>query len=402
VAGGIFTRTAAQAAWTLILIRTAFWVGAAFTLLWSPLHATADIPPFSAYDPLTDLLFGTFAQWDSVWFIHIVEHGYDSETITAFFPFYPLVVYAVAEVVRSTIVAGVLVSLAAAGATGAVLARLARQLLGDRAGSDALLYVALYPIAYVFTALYSDGLFLALAAGAFLAAHQRRSLAAGVLGGLAVGTRLVGVALLPALLVLLWPRNRSVRELTKPLPLTLLPAALLAYALYLRHRFGDAFAFIHAQGGPSWNRHVPTLGPLRGFWDATVAGKDGALELLRHLPRRQNYPAGYESHDMWASWNVLQFALLLLAIWLTWEAWKRLGAAYGLYSATTILIFLSSPAALVPLVSEPRFLLSDFPLFLALAHLTESRPRLRLGLMIGFGAVGGMAAAAFAHKVWIA
>lgn len=387
---------------TLVGIRVGVWVAAAFTLLWAPLHSARAIPPFRAYESVTDLLFGTFAQWDSVWFVHIADHGYDSKQIAAFFPLYPLVVHGVAIVLRSTIVAGVLVSLAAGAVAAGVLVRLARPLLGPESSRDAILYVALYPIAYVFTAVYSDGLFLALAAGSFLAARERRSVLAGVLGGLAVATRIVGLALLPALVVLLWPRRRSLVEYARLLPLALLPAALGAYALYLSHRFGDALAFVHAQGSVDWNRHVPTLGPLQGFWDAASAGWHGLLELVRHLPRSQNAPHGFLPHDQWASWNVLQFALLLVAFWLTVEAWRRLGPAFGLYSTATILIFLSSPAAFVPLVSEPRFLLSDFPLFLVLARMTQRRPRLRQAVIVAFAVVGGFAAVGFARKVWIA
>src|SRR5437667_197347 len=84
----------------------------------------------------------------------------------------------------------------------------------------------------------SDALFVAFAAWSFLAAQRGRPVAAGVLGALAVGTRVLGLALLPALLVLLWPRN--VRASVRLAPLLLLPAALAGYALYLRHRFGDA------------------------------------------------------------------------------------------------------------------------------------------------------------------
>jgi hypothetical protein len=390
-----------RAARALVAIRVGIWVVTAFTLVWAPLHGR-DIPPFRAYDGITDLLFGTFAQWDSVWFIHIAEHGYDSKQIAAFFPLYPLLVHGLAEVVRSTIVAGVLISLAAGAVAAAVLVRIARPLLGREVAGDAVLFVALYPIAYVFTAIYSDGLFLALAAGAFLAAQQRKPLLAGVLGGLACGTRVVGHALLLALVVLLWPRRRALADYAGLAPLLLLPAAVGGYALYLNHRFGDWLAFVHAQGSIDWNRHVPPSGPFQGFWDAASAAWHGAGELLQHLPRSQNTPAGFATHDQWAAWNVLQFVLLVVAIWLTVEAWRRLGTAFGLYSAATILIFLSSPAKFVPLVSEPRFLLSDFPLFIVLARLTEGRPRARQALIVGFAVVGGFAAVGFARKTWIA
>jgi hypothetical protein len=99
---------------------------------------------------------------------------------------------------------------------------------------------------------------------------------------------------------------------------------------------------------------------------------------------------------------VLQGVLLIAAVLLTWVAWKRLGAAFGLYSVAVIAIVLSTPAAVVPLVSAPRFLIADFPLFIALAMIVAPRPKLRLGLIIGFAAVGGMAALGFSRAVWIA
>ena len=68
---------------------------------------------------------------------------------------------------------------------------------------------------------------------------------------------------------------------------------------------------------------------------------------------------------------------------------------YGLYSLATLLIVLSSPAAVVPLVSLPRFLLADFPLFVVLAP-----HRRRLGPI--FAAVGAVAAVGFSRGAWIA
>jgi hypothetical protein len=377
-------------------IRVAYWVGAAATLIWSPIANPANRPPFRAWFALGDTLFNTFAQWDSGWFIHIARHGYDSKQATAFFPLYPLLVRGVSEVVRSDVAAAVLVSLAAATVGVVVLHRLARPLLGERGAIDTVLFVALYPIAFVFTAAYSDGLFLALAAGSFLAATQRRPLLAGVLGGLACGTRLIGLALLPALVVLLWPRDR--RGLVRLAPLLLLPAAVAAYALYLDRHLGDAWAFVDAQG-VYWQRHVHAGGPFSGLWLAVKDGYQGASELVQHLPRA---PAAPKHNDQWSSWNVIQLLLLVAAVWLTWVAYRRLGLAYALYSAATLLVVLTSPADVVPLVSLPRFLLADFPLFLALAAVCATRPTLRSSLLIGFAAIGGAAAVGFAHHVWIA
>src|SRR5437879_4744408 len=142
-----------------LAIRVAFWVGTAVTLIWSPIRVVSDQPPFRAWFGLGDWLFDTFAQWDSQWFLHIARYGYDSKQATAFFPLYPIAVRGVSEVVRSDVAAAVVVSLAAGTVAVVVLHKLARSLLGERSATDTVLLVALYPLAFVFTAAYSDGLF---------------------------------------------------------------------------------------------------------------------------------------------------------------------------------------------------------------------------------------------------
>jgi Mannosyltransferase (PIG-V) len=380
-------------------IRVGFWLAAIVALVWTPLHR--HIAHFPADGPHLSLIFNTFAQWDSGWFIRIADHGYDVKQSSAFFPLYPLVVRGVAEVVRSTVIAGVAVSVASAGVAAIAIFRIARRFVGDAVASDSVLLLALFPLAFVFTAVYSDALFLALASWSFLAALSRRAVPASLLGALAVATRPLGLALLPALLVLLWPRERTLRARLEPLALVLLPAALAAYALYLHYHFHDAGAFYHSQN-VFWLRETPRFGPLQGAWEALHTAEQGAAELVRHLPRDAGYPSGFEEAQQRSAWNLLQLLLLLCAGGLTWAAWKRLGAAFGLYSIAVIAIILTTPAAVVPLVSAPRLLIADFPLFIALAALAARRPTLRLGIIIGFAAIGGIAAVAFSRAAWIA
>ena len=188
---------------TFIGIRVAFWLGAAATLIWAPAPDRRLIG--DAYGPASDFLFQSLSQWDARWFLQISLHGYEEvPQAAAFFPVYPAVVHALTWVTGSELVAGVLISLAAGAVAAWVLAQLARPLLGERGAHDVVLYFALYPVGFVFTSLYSEGLFIALAAGSFLAASRGRPLLAGVLGGFATGTRLMGLALLPALVLLLW------------------------------------------------------------------------------------------------------------------------------------------------------------------------------------------------------
>lgn len=385
--------------WTLVSIRVAFWLGAALALLWAPLQR--EFPPFAAYEARSDLLFLTFAQWDSGWFLRIADHGYDIPATSAFFPAYPLVVRAVASVVGSSVVAAVLVSILAAGVAAVLVWRIARAVADERVAGDTVLLLALYPSALVFTGAYSEGLFLAFTAGSFLAAMRGRGWVAGVLGGLAVVTRLVGLALVPALLVLLWPRGRSQRELLRPLPLLLLPAALGVYCVYLAHRFGDPLAFANAQS-VYWLRETSPLGPIGGIWESVSAGYHGAAELLLHLPRELGEPDGFPDRDRFAAWNVLHLVLFVAVLWLTLIAWRRLGPALGLYAVAIDAAVLSGTHEVFPLASMPRYVLANFPLFIALASVIRDRPRLREATLITFGAIGAAAAIAFSRHVWIA
>jgi hypothetical protein len=385
--------------WTLVSIRVAFWAGAALVLLWAPIRE--DFPPYRAYEARSDLLFGAFAQWDSGWFLRIADHGYDIPATSAFFPLYPLVVRVVGFVLGSLLVAGVAVSLVAAGIAAVLVWRIARHTAGEAVAGDAVLLLALYPSAFVFTGVYSDGLFLALAAGSLLAAFRGRGWLAGVLGGLAVATRLVGLGLIPPLLYLLRPRGRSLRELARPAPLLLIPAALGLYALFLDHRFGDPLAFNNAYT-VYWQRETSWLGPVDGLWQSVSSGWHGAAELGLHLPRNLGEPGGFPDRDRYAVWNVLHLALLAAALWLTWVTWRRLGAALGLYAVSVDLILLSSATIeTFPLASFPRYLLANFPLFIALAAVLRERPRPREATLIAFAAVGAVAAVGFSRHIWI-
>ncbi len=377
---------------TLVAVRLGFWVLAAAALVWAPAPDRRLIG--DAYGPASDFFFRTFAQWDARWFLQIAEQSYEEvPQAAAFFPLYPAAAHALAWMTGSTLVAGVLISLAAGGVAAWALAEIARPLLGERGSRDTVLYLAFYPVGFVFTALYSDGLFLALAAAAFLAALRGRSVAAGVLGGLATATRLLGLSLVPALAILLW-RGSSPRALVRLLPLALLPAAVGFYALYLDSTLGDPWAFTSAQA--DWNRDLSPAGPLAGLRDSVQAAGRGARDLL-------DLPAAGPGHvERIALWNLSHLVLLGAAVWLTVVAWRRLGAAFGVYSVATLAIALSAPAEGFPLVSLPRLLLGDFPLFLALAAVTLDRPRARDATLLGFAALAALAAAAFARGIWVA
>lgn len=384
--------------------RAAVWAAAAFAFLWFEPRVHPGVARWDDPSLTRDLGYVTdvWARWDSVWFLRLAEHGYHSATdgSAAFFPLYPATVGLLGRVFGGHyVVAGIAVSLACTLGALAVLYRLALlKLGGDVAGARrAALYVSIFPMAVFLQAVYSEALFLLLCVGAFWLAERRRWLPAGGVVGLALLTRLWGVALLPSLVLLAWRAPDRKRAL-----LCLLPAPVLfaAYPLWLNSKVGDAFAFAHAQ--ELWHRHVSHAGPFGGIWQGLRAGWAGLRTVV----------TGDRVHATWsgapdadpfhaAAVNLECLAFLVLFLLLAVVAWRRFGAAYGLFALVSLAIPLSLPSSRWPLLSLPRFGLVVFPLFLALAAVGE-RPRAHTAIVTVSCLLLGVVTVQWALWQWVA
>jgi hypothetical protein len=105
-----------------------------------------------------------------------------------------------------------------------------------------------------------------------------------------------------------------------------------------------------------------------------------------------------------ATWNVVDFLILIVAVGLTVVVFKRLGPALGLYSVGYLAIAVSSPVSgeQEVLQSLSRFLLADFPLFIAGASLLSGAPRARMVVVTSFAALGAAACVLFSRGAWVA
>ena len=127
-------------------------------------------------------LVDVWARWDSAWFVRIAEDGYgtDARQAPAFFPLFPALVAVLGRALGGHyVLAGVVVSMAAAAAAFALLFRLAEERLGAEGARRTILYVAVFPVSLFLGAVYSESLFLLLSVGAFLLAQRGRLGAAG-------------------------------------------------------------------------------------------------------------------------------------------------------------------------------------------------------------------------------
>ena len=85
-----------------------------------------------------------------------------------------------------------------------LLYKLTDERFGRTIARRTVLFLSISPLAFVFSAVYAESLFLVLATGTFLLAERRRFVGASVLGALGVLTRPVGLALAPALIWMAW------------------------------------------------------------------------------------------------------------------------------------------------------------------------------------------------------
>jgi hypothetical protein len=435
-----------RALWVSRLLVWVAGAGTVATLGFGPIRGAFNPPGVTrGFGWLGDLLAAPAARWDSAWYLVIAHYGYRPELGSytsardAFFPLYPLGLHALSDLGLQAVLAGVLFSLAAFALALYCLHRLtALELAGSgRPGSGdiaglAVLVTALAPMAFYFSAVYSESLYLALSIGLFLCARRGRWAWVGVLGMLAGATRSTGLVLaLPALMLYLYgpradrppdsarvksPRptgggstrtiRRSIGNRLRPryrlradvLWLALLPAGLGLYMAYLGLSGGDTLAPFHAQG--IWGRHF--AGPYGGVWDGVRAALQGARQLLSAQRAHVYYPAAAGSPFVAAGHNLMLLAFLLVAVPLFALALRVLPLAYGVYAIAALALPLSYPVPAQPLMSLPRFLVVLFPLSIALAVWLAAHPRARVPALAMSALLMTFFVAQFATWHWVA
>jgi Mannosyltransferase (PIG-V) len=381
--------------------RAAIWLAALFAwLTFEPNHH----PHFHRWDRpwLHDSgwFVDVWGRWDSAWLLQVAIHGYDNAKRTAaFFPLYPGLVAGAGRALGSHyVLAGVAVSLTACYGSFLLLQRLAEERLGADGARRAVLYLALFPMSLFLQAAYAESLFLLLTLLAFFFAERGQFGRAGVATGLAILTRAVGVALLPALALIAWRSRDRLRALAG---LALAPLSFLAYPLVLWQQGRSPFAFLHAELDPTWARRFSWAGPLGGIWDGARAAFAGVRQLIAGPGGHVYWPVRDTTPMRVAALNLELFAYLVLFVCLTVLVWRRFGSAYGLFCALSLAIPLSVPSHRWPLLSLPRFGLVIFPFFLALAVL-GGRPRVHAAIVGVSAILLGIAVAQWATWQWVA
>lgn len=364
---------------------------ALFAVSWVSLRA---FPRFAPYDgQLPDSFLANnpgldgWARWDTAHYVAVAQLGYGDPASPSpdgglgFFPLYPLLMRLVVALpgVEPTssayAVAGILISNVCFFVAIALFARLGSQLVGRQAALNAVLLFCVAPFSFFFNAAYSESLFLVLLLATLLLGNQERWWLAAIAAGLGSATRLVGLALAPALLYLAFRRGAKPRDLLVTALVS--PSGAALYFLYTWWKHDDLFAYFTAQsewGG--WSEHVRFYAELFVTRPREALGGDP-----RHLI------------------IILNVALLAMFVALLPMVWRRLDPCTA---AVTVLLVVIQGA--FTWVSLGRYLMPAVGVFFV-AGLLLTRPGLRgwpRDALFASSAIAlSLLTVLFAHGFWV-
>lgn len=371
--------------WRLLLLATG--MSADLVLPYAPSFPYAERRLETSQLPRWLYSWGGF---DGVHYLDIAEHGYAFGLIQAFFPLFPSLLWLAWQaglliVDWDLVASSFLVSHIFLLTASLVWWRFAVFELGASRANWALAVLLLFPTSLFLGAIYSEALFLSLVVGSFWSARKKRWWLAGILAGLATATRIVGVALIPALLYELYWQKRDNKPLKLPsfwssypemfskvwsnlwlqrkalLAISLGVSGISAYSLYLWWTFGNPLYFFQVQ---------PEFG----------SGRETSLVMYPVVVFRYLKMIITMNLWSWTGWVVIQelaagligLALLLLGFW------RKIRPSYLLFGLIAFLL----PTLTGTFSSLPRYLLVIFPIFLVLAQwLSQASWKTRLSYL---------------------
>lgn len=316
-------------------------------------------------------LWKQWQHWDSNFYLEIVTKGYRTLQHMAFFPLYPLLIRGLSFITHNPLISGLLISNAAELVMFVVLYRLVEEEFDGNRAFYTVLYFAIFPTAFFFSAVYTESLFLCLSTLTLYQIRRGRWGYAALCAGLASFTRPDGMFLLVPFcyeyFYRLWQSQqfswKEILGLVKKIRWDILfglgflggVALVVAYGLY---RYHDPLAFVHAHKYWSRAMRVPGWGILETMWVILHHG------LLNFLSMRSSIDLGTD---------LFMLVMIVLCFVGPWKLPKDMWG-YALYALTLYLYFQLFPVAnQYPLESMSRFVLEIFPAFILLSGLSKYR-----------------------------
>ena len=294
----------------------------------------------------SNFLWWSLANFDGEHYLSIAKFGYQIRNAFpqyAFFPLFPILIKLVSFLTRDIYLAGLLVSQASLWVALTYIYKWCQTLKQP----DLRLPLLLSTGAVFLASIYTEPLFLALAASCMYCAERKWWWVAALLAGLATAARVNGVFLA----IFLFVKLITAKE--KPVSIVglglLSISGILAYMGYLYSQTGDFLAWFHAQS--AWGKAVATS-PL-----TTLIGYARAVS-VDFMP---DFTHVVVIIEVLATLTMIFFLIKLLSLHL-------LDLSYWLYLTLNIAL----PLGTGSLGSTPRFFLTVFPLLIVLPRLSST------------------------------
>lgn len=321
--------------------------------------------------------FYSWAGWDGGHFLAIAKNGYITLEDYAFFPLFPLVVKISSFLFFGNLtLAGLVVSHLCAVAFLYIFYNLVKKHTGRSVATATILTFILFPTSFFTVALYSESLFLLFVAFSFYFLSKKNYLYASIFTILASLTRLVGIALVIAIIYsYLESKKFKIKNLGKSFWQVLIsPLGFIFYLFYLYLTTGDFLYFLKAQQF-FWQRSI--INPI-----ATISAYVGEIVTLHPRPL-------FHYFDLLIT--VLFFLVLVLGR-------RKIPSSWWLFSVLVILI----PASTTSLVSMSRFALASLGSFVIIGKFLEEKPYLKMPLWALSLFIQALLVVRFASGIWTA
>jgi len=330
--------------------------------------------------------YWAWANFDGQHYLSIAQkagYGFGQQ---AFFPLFPSLINFFGGIFGGSLgslnLAGLIISNVAFVVALVGLYKLLRLEFSERITRLAIILLLVFPVSFYFGSVYTESVFLALVVWSLFLAKKNLWLFACVLGGLAAGTRVIGVLLLPVLFIELIRKTKTKILDVRYLYLLLIPLGLFAYMYYLNQTYGDPLLFIRALPGFGEQRSATPIILPQVFY----------RYIFKILPavNYSYFPAAFTT--------VLEFLVgggfLILAV----LAFKKLSLSYSIFLALGYLV----PTLSGSFSSLPRYCLVLFPAFILGAIYLDKASRVIKLTVISILAVGlCVATALFVRGYWI-
>lgn len=303
-----------------------------------------------------------WANFDGVHYLLISEWGYHLFS-EAFFPGYPLFIRWVSQTFHiAPHISGMGISLCGFLIGLYTMYILLRKQISKPAARWVVIFAIVFPTSFYFASVYTEGLFFALSIACFYYISRKRYMVAGMLAGIASGTRIVGVFLLiPFLFEFL---EEKVPEVKKRIIIGMLLSVtgLFGYMYFQYVRTGDPFIFFHVQ---------PEFG----------AGRSGSsLILLPQVLYRYGRMIVFAvGQPTWPSYviTIFELCVAILSGWGIYILFRiKKFRVYAIYCLALLL----TPTLTGTLSSMPRYVLGAFPLLIPFAMIVSEKKKFLLAL----------------------